>query len=394
MKQQQQQRMRIAVDAVGGDNGIQEIIRGAVKAARNYGCTVLLVGPHEQITQELSRHNIRGLNLPIVHAPDIISMDEHPAQAVRRKPDSSHMVGLRLVRDGKADAFVSAGHSGASMAGALFVLGPLPGIERPAIAGILPTLHQPVLILDMGATTDCKPEYMLQFAQMGSVYAEHALGIPNPRVALLSNGEEPNKGNRLVQETHHLLRQSKLNFVGNAEPKDVMVKDYCDVLVTDGFVGNLIIKMTQAVVSYASKQIVAEFKRNPIERILLGILPTVALTLFFSRARMRVLAGGVLGSFGIVGATLFPMLRLRRVTDYRAYGGAPLLGVEGVVIISHGRSDAFAIMNAIRVAKDMVETGTIPSMAEVVARRMLVSSPKGVVRIQEKKRDRQRTIAE
>jgi glycerol-3-phosphate acyltransferase PlsX len=377
--------MRIALDAVGGDHGISEVVKGAVKAARNYGCTVVLVGPHEEIAAELSRYNIKRLNLPIVHAPDMIHMHEHPAQAVRRKPDSSHMVGLRLVRDGKADAFVSAGHSGASMAGALFVLGRLPGIERPAIAGIMPTLHRPVLILDVGATTDCKPEYLLQFAQMGSVYAEQALGILNPRVALLANGEEPNKGNRLVQEAHLLLLQSKLNFVGNAEPKDLLVNGICDVLITDGFVGNLMIKMTEGVVSYATRKIVSEFKRNPLERLVMGILPITALTLLFSSARRRVLAGGVLGGAGLVGAVLFPLMRLRRVTDYRAYGGAPLLGVEGVIIISHGRSDAFAIMNAIRLAKDMVETGTISSMADVVARRILVSNIKGVVQIQEKK---------
>jgi glycerol-3-phosphate acyltransferase PlsX len=271
------------------------------------------------------------------------------------------------------------------MAGALFVLGRLPGIERPAIAGIMPTLHRPVLILDVGATTDCKPEYLLQFAQMGSVYAEQALGILNPRVALLANGEEPNKGNRLVQEAHLLLLQSKLNFVGNAEPKDLLVNGICDVLITDGFVGNLMIKMTEGVVSYATRKIVSEFKRNPLERLVMGILPITALTLLFSSARRRVLAGGVLGGAGLVGAVLFPLMRLRRVTDYRAYGGAPLLGVEGVIIISHGRSDAFAIMNAIRLAKDMVETGTISSMADVVARRILVSNIKGVVQIQEKK---------
>lgn len=357
---------RIALDAMGGDNAPQETVKGAVWAARANGCMVLLVGPRADIAAELARYNTTGLALSIVDAPDIIEMEEHPAQAVRRKPESSHVVGLRLVRDGQADAFVSAGHSGASMAGALFILGRLPGIERPALAGIFPTLHKPVLVLDIGATTDCKPEYLLQFAQMGSVYAERVLGISCPRVALLSNGEESTKGDKLVQEVHQLLRESRLNFVGNAEPKDLLVHGTCDVLVADGFVGNLILKMGESAVSFVAKKVKAEMMRDLLPRVLMGLLPTAVLTLLPGSGRWRAPAGMLLGGAGLLVAGLLPLLRVRRMTDYRAYGGALLLGVKGVTIIAHGRSDALAIMNAIRQAKAAVETGTIRGMIEIV----------------------------
>lgn len=358
---------RIVLDVMGSDYGPPETVKGAVQAARTYGCTVILVGNPDQITAELAHHNVQGLDLPIVEASDTIGMDEHPAQAVRRKPDSSHAVGLRLVRDGAADAFVSAGHSGASMAGALFILGRLPGIERPALAGIFPTLHQPALVLDIGATTDCKPEYLLQFAQMGSVYAERAMGRRNPRVALLSNGEEESKGDKLVQDTHLLLRDSGLNFIGNAEPKDLMVHSSCDVLVADGFVGNIILKMAEAVISFALKKGKAEMGRNLPARLALGLLPTAVIALIPGSGRWRAPAGALLGSAGLLGAGLLPLLRVRRETDYRSYGGVPLLGVKGVTIIAHGKSDALAIMNAIRQAKAAVETGIVHGMAEAVS---------------------------
>jgi glycerol-3-phosphate acyltransferase PlsX len=359
--------MRIVLDAMGGDHAPHEPVKGAVLAARNYGCTVILVGPHNKITAELAHHNTRGLNLPIVDAPDVIEMSESPAQAVRRKPNSSHVVGLRMVRDGHAKAFVSAGHSGASMAAALFLLGRLPGIDRPAVAGFFPSLQKPVLMLDIGANTDCKPEYLLQFAQMGSVYAERALGFARPRVALLANGEEKSKGDKLVQEAHILLRDSELNFVGNAEPKHLMVHNICDVLVCDGFVGNTVLKMGEAVVAFAKENIKREFKRNLIPRMVLGMLPTIGLSLIPGSGRWRTPTGAVLGTAGMIGAGLFPLLRLRRVTDYRAYGGAPLLGVKGITIIAHGSSDAIAIMNAIRQAKEAVEVGAISGMVEAVS---------------------------
>lgn len=359
--------MRIVLDATGGDHAPQEPVKGAVQAAHAYGCKVLLVGPEAQITAELRRYNTRKLDLSVVDAPEVIGMDEHPVQAVRRKTRSSHIVGLRMVRDGKADAFVSAGHSGASMAGALLILGRLPGIERPALGALLPRLQdKPSLMLDVGANTDCKPEYLVQFAQMGSAYAQHTLEIPNPRVALLANGEESTKGDRLVQDTHLMLMESRLNFTGNVEPKDLLVSNSCDVAVADGFVGNLTLKMAEATVSVLMKKTTAEFKHNLVPRLLLGLAPAAAATLIPGKGHWRTVAGALLGSAGLIGAGLFPLLHVRRDMDYRVYGGAPLLGVKGVVVIAHGKSDAFAIMNAIRRAQETVERRTIPMIAEAV----------------------------
>lgn len=355
--------MRIILDAMGGDHAPADPIRGAVLAARAYGCTVVLVGPRAALEAQLAHHDTAGLDLPIVDAPDVIGMDEHPAQAVRRKPASSHAVGLRLLRDGEGDAFVSSGHSGATMAGALFIVGRLPGVERPALAAIFPTLHRPLLVLDVGANTDCKPEYLAQFAAMGSVYAERAMGVREPRVALLANGEEDTKGDRLVQEAHALLRESRLRFVGNAEPKDVLVADACDVLVADGFVGNLFLKTSEATAKFALELTRKELGRNLAPRLLAGLAPAALPALLPGEGRWRGLAGALVGGAALIAALLVPPLRnVRSTVDYRSYGGAPLLGVKGVVIIAHGKSDALAMQNAIRQAKEAVEGDTIGAM--------------------------------
>jgi glycerol-3-phosphate acyltransferase PlsX len=360
--------MRIVLDAIGGDHAPQEPVKGAVQAARSYGCTMVLVGPQEQIAAELKRHNTKGLDLHIVDAPDIIGMDEHPAQAVRRKTNSSHIVGLRMVRDGKADGFVSAGHSGASMAGALMILGRLPGIERPALGTIIPSMKEPSpLLLDVGATTDCKPEYLLQFAQMGSVYAERMLGVENPCVGLLSNGEEAGKGDRRVQEAHMLLLQSGLNFAGNVEPKEVLVSHNYDVVVSDGFIGNLVLKMGEATVSLMSRKTKGAFKQNLVPRMLMGLAPAAALAALPGEGRWRALAAALLGSAGMAAAGLYPMVKLRQNMDYRTYGGVPLLGVKGVVVIAHGRSDAVAVRSAICRALETVQSRTVQMIAEAVS---------------------------
>lgn len=360
--------VRIVLDAAGGDYAPEQPVRGAVMAARALGCAVTLVGPEPAIRAELAKHPTANLDLTVVDAPEVIGMDEQPAQAIRRRERSSHAVGLRLVRDGAADAFVSAGHSGATMAGATLILGRIRGIERPALASIFPAHPQPLLILDIGATTDCKPEYLLQFAQMGSVYAERALGIPTPRVALLANGEEESKGDRLVQETHVLLRRSALNFVGNAEPKDALVGGACDVLVCDGFVGNLFIKQAEAVVRLAQELALAEVRRDLARRLLPGLLPAGLLLALGGRSARR---GALLGMLGaapaLLGSLLVPaLLRFRKKADYRAYGGAPLLGPRGVAIIAHGKSDAAAVMNAIRQAKEAVEHGMVTGIADAI----------------------------
>lgn len=360
--------MRVVLDAIGGDNAPQEPVKGAVQAARTYGCEILLVGPEERIAAELQRHNTRGLHISIVHAPQVITMDEHPAHAVRRKTNSSHIVGLRMVRDGKADAFVSAGHSGASMAGALLILGRLPGIDRPALGTILPRLHpSPALVLDVGANTDCKPEYLFQFARMGSIYMQRMHGIARPRVALLSNGEEQIKGDKLVQDAHLLLLESDLNFIGNVEPKDVLVHDKCDVVVADGFVGNLVLKMGEATVSLISKKTTTALREQLTLRLLAGVAPAAATALLPGKGHWRAVAGALLGSAGVIGAGLYPLWNMRRSMDYRLYGGVPLLGVKGVVVIGHGSSDAFAIKNAIRRAQETIESRAVQVMSEAVS---------------------------
>jgi glycerol-3-phosphate acyltransferase PlsX len=360
--------MRIVLDAIGGDHAPHETVKGAVQAARTLGCTVLLVGPEAQITEELHKHHTRGLDLQVIDAPEVIGMDEHPAHAVRRKTHSSHIVGLRMVRDGKADAFVSAGHSGASMAGALLILGRLPGVERPALGTILPTgKNPPPLLLDVGANTDCKPEYLFQFAQMGSIYAERMLGVDHPRIALLANGEEQSKGDRRVQEAHLLLLESNLRFMGNVEPKDLMTSHDYDVVVTDGFIGNLMLKMGEATVSLIASTGKNSILRNLLPRLLLGMAPTAALAALPGKGRWRALAGALLGGAGLVGASLYPLLKMRSQMDYRSYGGVPLLGVKGVVVIGHGKSDAVAIGSAIQRAWETVQSHTVQTIAEAVS---------------------------
>lgn len=360
--------MRIVLDAAGGDQAPADPVAGAVRAARELKCEIVLVGPDARVRAALARHRTAGLALSVVDAPETIEMNEHPAQAVRRKTRSSHVVGLRMVRDGQADAFVSAGHSGATMAAATLVLGRIHGIERPALAIQFPSRDRMFLLLDIGATTDCKPEYLAQFAQMGSVYAERGLGIPNPRVALLANGEEASKGDRLVQEAYRLIQATSLNFVGNAEPKDALLGSVCDVLVCDGFVGNLFIKQAQAVVKLALALAQDEARRGWAPRLLAGLLPS-ALWAGLGTGGMRL--GGLLGLLSAVpllGSLLAPpLLRVRRKADYRFYGGGPLLGVKGVAIIAHGKSDAAAIAMAIRQAHAAVERGAVLGVAEVLA---------------------------
>jgi glycerol-3-phosphate acyltransferase PlsX len=359
--------VRIVLDAIGGDQAPGETVRGAVLAARDLGCEIVLAGPEGAIRAELAKHRTAGLALTVVDAPEVIEMDEHPAQAVRRKARSSHVVGLRMVRDKQADAFVSAGHSGATMAAATLILGRIRGIERPALAILFPSREKMFLLLDIGATTDCKPEYLVQFAQMGSIYADRALGYRNPRVALLANGEESTKGDRLVQAAYPLLRASGLNFVGNAEPKDALIGGVCDVLVCDGFVGNMFIKQAQAVVKLALSLVQDETQHRLPLRLAAGLVPVAALVgMAQDGARWSALLGTFVAAPLLLASLLGPPLRrVRRKADYRYYGGGPLLGVKGVAIIAHGKSDASAIAMAIRQAHDAVERGAVTGIADV-----------------------------
>ena len=356
--------MKIVLDAIGGDHAPATTVTGAVQAARELDVEVALAGPRDQIEAELARHDTAGLRLPVVHAPEIIGMDEHAVQAARRKKESSVAIGLRMVRDGEAAAFVSAGHSGATMAGALFILGRVGQIERPCLTTIFPSLSGRLIVADVGATTDCRPEYLLQFAHMASLYARLVVGVERPRVALLANGEEATKGDKLVQDAHALLKASELNFVGNAEPKDALAGDVTDVLIADGFVGNLFLKQAEATARFALLKARQTFMPRLPLRGALGIAP-VALLAALSPAPAWVLGAGLAGAPALLAALGAPLYGLRKTLDYRAYGGVPLLGVDGVVIVAHGKSDATAVASAIRRAKESVERGLVGAIAQI-----------------------------
>ena len=346
--------MRIALDAMGSDHAPGVDVEGGVRAARRFGQEIILVGREEEVRRELARHETAGLPISVVHASQVIEMAEHPSQAVRSKADSSMVVGMKMVREGRADAFVSAGNSGGVLATALASagrLGRIKGILRPALSTVFPTLHGFALMLDIGANTDCKPEWLVQFALMGSVYARKVLGIERPRVGLLANGEEDTKGNALVQEVHQILRQFSLNFVGNVEGKD-LTRGIADVIVSDGFVGNVAIKTAEGVSSMIFSLMRTEIKARPLAAL-----------------------GGLLAK---------PAFRaVAKRLDYREYGGAPLLGVNGVVIIAHGRSDALAMENATRVAIEAVNSHLVETIRQDVedAVTVLVSTAPGGARL-------------
>ncbi len=321
--------MKIVLDGMGGDHAPQVTVEGAVWAAQELGVEVILVGREDALRPELAKH---GSNLPIVSASQAIEMADKPAAAVKSKKDSSIIVGMELLRRGQAQAFVSAGNSGAVMAAALFHLGRLEGIKRPALSMLFASQKGPILILDVGANTDCKPSYLLQFGLMGSAYMERVLGFHSPRVGIISNGEEEGKGNQLVLEAYPLLQGSGLNFVGNVEGKDVPL-GLAQVVVTDGFTGNVMLKLAEGINEFLGSMIREEMKRNPLTA-LGGLLAKPA----FARARKRL--------------------------DYSEYGGAILLGVKGVVIITHGRTEAKAIKNSIGMAKEAVEGGVTEAIAQ------------------------------
>jgi phosphate acyltransferase len=315
----------IALDAMGSDRAPKPEIEGALQAARHYGLRLLLVGPEPQIRAELDRH--RGSSRPaveIVHASEVIGMGDKAAQAVRSKRDSSMHVGLRLVREGHAAGFVTAGNTGAAMATAKMVLGALPGVDRPALAAVIPTVQgTAAVLLDVGANVDCKPQNLEQFAVMGEIYCRKILGTKRPRVGLLSIGEEETKGNELTRESLPLLRQLPLNFVGNVEGRD-LYSGRVDVIVCDGFVGNVALKASEGVAHLVSSTL-KESLRATITRQVGYMLSRSAFTDFKKRL------------------------------DHTEYGGAPLLGVKGICIVTHGSSNANAIKNALRVAAEFAD---------------------------------------
>ncbi len=325
--------MKIVVDAMGGDHAPGVVVAGAVAEARERGTALILVGVEEQVRAELAKHgDTSGLPIEVVHASEVVAMDEH-TMAVRAKRDSSLMVGMRLVKEGRADAFASAGNSGAVMAAALFGLGRIPGVERPALGSIYPASPDPCLVIDIGANADCKPEYLVQFAHMGNLYARKMFGLAQPKVGIISNGEEADKGSMLIRETYPLLKASELNFVGNVEGKDIG-RGAANVVVTDGLTGNVIVKLSEGLFSFILKFLKRQFTA--------GLRNKVGLLLLLPAA--------VAAVPGL--AVLWPTVKaLKKRVDWREIGGAPLLGVNGVVVIGHGRSDARAIQTMIQMAE-------------------------------------------
>ncbi|MCL5959309.1 MAG: phosphate acyltransferase PlsX [Chloroflexi bacterium] len=322
--------MKIVVDAMGGDFAPGEILKGTVEAVAEYGVEAILVGRRQQIEDGLATLGCRDPRISLLHAEQVVEMHESPSVVARNKRDSSISVGLGLVREGKANAFVSAGNTGAVMATALFTLGRIKGIERPTLGIVLPTKTGKAIIADIGANVDCKPSYLSQFAMMGSLYMSKVFDIDNPRVGLLNIGEEESKGNQMVSEAYDLLKKSKVNFVGNVEGKDVP-SGIADVVVCDGFVGNVAIKLTEGLADFIFAIIKDELASGWRSKLLaLGLLPNLR--------------------------------RIRDRLDYAGFGGATLLGVDGVCIIAHGRSNAKAIRHAIRVARQAAQEDIVEAI--------------------------------
>lgn len=330
---------RIVVDAMGSDNHPVPDVEGAVAAARAYGVEIILVGDEAQIQPVLDSANAGDLPIRIRHAGELLTMndkgDDLVMKARHKEAQNSMAVGIDLVKSGEADAFVTAGNTGAGMVTALFRLGRIRGVDRPALAGPFPTANGICIVLDIGANPDCKPENILQFAIMGSVYAEKVRGVNRPRVGLISNGEEAGKGSELVKDAYPLLSDAGLNFIGNVEGKEIF-NGHADVAVTDGFTGNVFLKSTEAVAK-----------------------------LLIEKIRESVRGGGPLVLLG--GALIRPAMgKVRRMLDPAEEGAAPLLGVNGLVFIGHGRSNAFAIQSAVRVAKEAAEAKVLDAIKSAI----------------------------
>ena len=326
----------IAVDAMGGDLGPSVVVPGAIEAARQTGAKILLVGNEATLDGELNRLSPSGVDLEIVHAPEVAGMDEKPSDILRRKKNASIQVACRLVRDGAAQGVVSAGHSGASVACGMFIMGRIPGVERPALASLLPTEKEPVVLLDVGATVDCKPYNIFQVGLMGDAFARDILNKESPRVGLLSIGEEEGKGNSQVKEAYELFKMAQnLNFSGNIEGRDLFTGEM-DVAVCDGFVGNVALKLSEGLGLSLSRVLKRELLNS-------GFLPKLGSLLAKSAFR-----------------------RFAKVVDYAEYGGAPLLGLQNISIVCHGRSNAKAICNATRMATLFVEKETNKRLMETI----------------------------
>lgn len=331
--------MKIIVDAMGGDHAPEVIVVGAVAAVREYKVEVVLVGDKARIESLLKKAGYGGNDISAYHASEVIQMRESAAASVRKKRDSSIVVGLNLVKEAQGDAFFSAGNTGAVVCAATMNLGLLPGIERPGIAIVAPTLKGISLIIDVGANINPKPKQLLQYGIMANAYSNYILNIPRPTVGLLNIGEEETKGTEFVKETYELFEKSSLNFIGNVEGKDLF-SGKCDIIICDGFVGNVALKVSESVAEATQEFLKRYLQTNPLGRLGLILLKT-------------------------------SLTGLKKKLDYSEYGGAPLLGVNGVVIIGHGRSNAKAVKNAIRVAREEVERKFNEKIQEAISQKEL-----------------------
>jgi len=326
--------MKIILDAMGGDNHPEPEISAAVEAVKLFGDEITLVGREEQISARLNAVAGDFQQIKIVHAAEIVTMTDKPAENARRKSDNSMAIGMDLVKSGEADAFVTAGNTGGAMANALFRLGRIRGVKRPALTALFPVKNGHCAVLDIGANADCKPEYLLQFAHLGAVYTDKVLRKQNPRVGLLSNGEEAGKGNNLVKQTYPLLLNSGLNFIGNVEGKELF-GGQADVVVTDGFTGNVLLKTSEAVAKMITDMLKEELTSSLITKI------------------------GALLSKPAFG-------NIKKLMDPGEVGAAPLLGIDGLVFVGHGRSDAHALVNAIRVARQAVKADLLTALKDSI----------------------------
>ena len=334
----------IAIDAMGGDFAPAHPVAGSVLAAREYGAHLILVGRRNEIEAELAKHGARGLSIEIVHASEAVGMDESPVTAFRRKKDSSIRVAATLVRDGRAAGVVSAGNTGAVMATVKMVCGVLEGVERPALCAVVPNLKGPSVWLDVGANIECRAEHLVQFAVMGHLYSREALGVPNPRVGLMSIGEEDTKGNEVTREAFRILKEAPLNFIGNVEGRDIFNGE-ADVIVCDGFIGNVSLKAVES-----AAEAILHFMKEEISKSFLAKMGYV-----MARPAFR---------------------KFRRKVDYAEYGGVPLLGVRAAAVICHGGSSVRAIKNAVRVTLDFVRNRVNDRIQDEILRITTSSAPR------------------
>jgi phosphate acyltransferase len=330
--------MRIVLDAMGSDTHPEPELQAAVEASTRFGEEIILVGPADLLEPRLRALGRDKARVHLVHAPEVLEMTDKPAQNARRKAQNSMAIGIDMLKDGEADAFVTAGNTGGAMATGLFRLGRIRGVKRPALTGLFPTRSGYCTVLDIGANADVKPEYLLQFAIMGAVYAETSLGIRSPRVGLLSNGEEPGKGNELVKAAYPLLAASGLNFIGNVEGKELF-GGQADVVVTDGFTGNVLLKSSEAVA-----KLIIDILREELT----------------SSTRTKLGALLAKPAFG----------KIKKMLDPGEVGASPLLGIDGLVFVGHGRSDARALVNGIGGARRAVEMGLLDKLRSAIQERL------------------------